>query len=256
GIGLGTVCGAPVAAAAIDAYGWRAAATGLGAIAGLFLAAIAFFIPKAPVMGSQRSPWRIADVVRNREFLLVYASGITTGLVLYVAVVFLAPYAIHHGIPNVQAAALVGGIGIASTASRLIFGGVGDRLGVIRTFKLGNALLVVSYAIWLASGSYWLLFAASLVLGAGYGALVALTPAVLMAYFGRERIGAVMGALYTSTSFGALAGTPIAGLIIGSNSNYQAAIWVFFVVAVFGAAVVTLLRPLTAAAGANAVARS
>jgi MFS family permease len=82
----------------------------------------------------------------------------------------------------------------------------------------------------------------ALALGAGYGGINALAPAVLANFFGRERLGAAMGALYTSGSVGALLGAPLAGLIIGGAGRYQTATWVFFGVALLSVLALLPLR--------------
>ena len=63
----------------------------------------------------------------------------------------------------------------------------------------------------------------ALVLGVGYGGYVALSPAVLAHFYGTQRLGSVLGALYTSGGVGVLMGPPVAGFIIG-HSGYRWAI--------------------------------
>ncbi len=243
GVGVGTLIAAPVAAVAIETYGWRQAAVIMGSATALLLLIAAAAIAKPPTArAGQAGPWRLADLFRDRRFQLLYANGLTFGLALFVPFVFLVPFAQHIGISGVQAAGLLGAVGAASALARLLFGGVGDWLGVLRAYKLAAVLFAVSFAIWLAADSYAALIAVALALGAGYGGINALAPAVLANFFGRERLGAAMGALYTSGSVGALLGAPLAGLIIGGAGRYQTATWVFFGVALLSVLALLPLR--------------
>jgi MFS family permease len=64
----------------------------------------------------------------------------------------------------------------------------------------------------------------ALVMGAGYGGYVALSPAVIAHLFGTQRMGTVLGALYTSGGIGAMVGPPMVGLIIDRTGSYRVAI--------------------------------
>ena len=54
-----------------------------------------------------------------------------------------------------------------------------------------------------------MMLAFALVMGAGYGGYVALSPAVIAHLFGTQRMGTVLGALYTSGGIGAMVGPPM-----------------------------------------------
>ena len=54
-------------------------------------------------------------------------------------------------------------------------------------------------------------------LGVGYGGFVALAPAVVAERFGVERLGALLGVLYTSAGLGSAVGPPAAGAVIDAG---------------------------------------
>ncbi len=54
----------------------------------------------------------------------------------------------------------------------------------------------------------------AVVLGVGYGGFVALTPAVVAVRFGVERLGSLLGVLYTGAGLGSAIGPPVAGAAI------------------------------------------
>lgn len=246
GIGFGTLVGPTLAAWLIDRYGWRTAALSLGLGAMVLVALAATLMPRAPRPATAAGMrWSISTVLAHRDFRLIYFSGLSLGFALYVPVVFLAPYGQQQGMNSVHAAALVSVLGLSSTASRLLFGGIADRLGPVRSVQIGSWLIVASYTVWLLFASRAALLCVALLLGAGYGALVALTPVLLMHYFGQRQAGAIGGLMSTSGCFGALLGAPVAGALIAS-SGYACAIVVFGGVALAGALAASRLRPYNA----------
>jgi len=83
-------------------------------------------------------------------------------------------------------------------------------------------LFPVSYVIWLVAGSsYALLMLFVIVLGAGYGCFVAVSPLVLANRYGIVGLGSLMGLFYTSQGLGGLIGPPVAGRIIDSTGSYR-----------------------------------
>ena len=126
---------------------------------------------------------------------------------------FIKSYATDHGIPDSQAAALVGIIGASSVVGRLGLGGLGARLGATRLTQISFVVLTASFLLWLAAGdSYAMLVAFAIVMGVAYGGFIALTPAVAAGLFGTVGLGAVLGALYTAAGVGGLVGPPLIGV--------------------------------------------
>ena len=116
------------------------------------------------------------------------------------------------------AAGLIGAIGTASVIGRLALGALAVPLGLLRVFRGCFLAIALSFVLWwVAGGSYPVLLAFALVLGVGYGGYVALAPAVVAARFGVERLGALLGVLYTSAAVGSAVGPPAAGAIIDAG---------------------------------------
>jgi MFS family permease len=90
-------------------------------------------------------------------------------------------------------------------------------------YQLCYLVVGLSFVLWLIADSYLVLVLFALMLGVGYGGYVALSPAVLAHFYGTQRLGSVLGALYTSGGIGVLMGPPVAGFIIG-HSGYRWAI--------------------------------
>ena len=240
GIGFGTVCGAPIAAALISQLGWRATYMAFAIAVTAILLGCAFIAERPPVHVTV-SPLRLGDAIRTPAFRLLYLSSVIMSMALFVPFVYLPSFAHDHGASEVASAALVSVIGGASVAGRMGLGTLADRAGVVRLYQASILVLTLSYGIWLIADSYLMMGLFAIVMGAGYGGYVALSPAVIAHLFGTQRLGTMLGALYTSGGFGAMIGPPLAGMIIDHTGTYRIAIAAAFAIAI---AAFSLLIPL------------
>ena len=241
GIGFGTIFGAPIAAALIDRLGWRATEVVFGIASAAVLFGCAAVARRPPVHVTP-SRIRFGEALRTPAFGFIYGSSVMLSMALFVPFVYLPSFAHDRGATEFASAALVGVIGGASVAGRMGLGAMADRAGVVRLYQGSILVLALSYGIWLAADSYAAMVVFALVMGAGYGGYVALGPAVMAHLFGTQRLGAVIGVLYTSGGFGAMIGPPLAGMIIDRTGSYRMAI-----ACALGAALIAfaLLIPLT-----------
>ena len=242
GIGLGTLVGAPAAAALIEAVGWRDAYLVLGAGGVVVLLVCAALVRPAPVtVGAVAVP--LLPRLRTRAYATLYAAGLLLSVALFVPFVHLPAYAESHGAGAVAAAALVGVIGAASVAGRLALGALAGRAGVLRTYQGCFLLMAGSFGLWLGDPSYARLVLFAVLLGIGYGGFVALGPPLVAEVFGVQGLGALLGVLYTSAAVGSAVGPPLAGLLIGDGDGYRTTVLGSLAVAALAAALVQRVRP-------------
>ena len=241
GTGCGTLLMPPVAAVLIQAHGWRT--TYALFAAGSFL--LLLLAPGLPV--GRRSPGGpdngLRHVVWSRQFVLLYTSWVlaTTGLVA--SMVFLPPFAHAAGASPVAASALVSIIGGMSILGRGGIGFIGRRMGLIRLYKFSVLVMAASYLLWLPFTGYGWLVAFAATLGFGYGVRIALTPVVLIEFFGIGNLGAVLGVFFTASSISAVCGPLVAGLIIDQTGSYQWGVAFALVMGMLGFIAVAPLRP-------------
>ncbi len=230
GIGVGTLVGAPAAAALIGALGWRATTAVLAGVSTAVLLGCAALVRRPPVMTGGEPP-SLSRTARLPAFRWLYLSMFAGSVALFVPFVYLVSYARDQGSGRVAAAALISVIGAASTAGRLGLGALADRFGHLRTYRACVATMAVSFLLWLpAGGAYPVLVVFAVVLGLGYGGFIALAPAVAAMLFGVRGLGGTIGVLYTGAGLGALVGAPAAGAVIDAR-GYPAAVGVTFAVA-------------------------
>ena len=223
GIGIGTLAIPPLTAALIESIGWRDSYLVLAAVGVAALLLCALAAAPAPVRGSAVAS-SLADALRDRQYRLLYLATALLGIPLFVPFVYLPSYAEERGVDPVLAAGLVGAIGTASVVGRLALGALAAPLGLLRVFQSCFLAVALSFLLWwVAGGSYAVLLAFAVVLGVGYGGYVALAPAVVAERFGVERLGALLGVLYTSAGIGSAVGPPAAGAVIDAG-GYEPAI--------------------------------
>ncbi|HEU4512270.1 MAG TPA: MFS transporter [Nocardioidaceae bacterium] len=213
GIGLGTLVMAPLLAALIRAVGWRDSYLVLAAGSTAVLLVCAA-LTKGPRLHSPHAP-PASESTRTRDYRLMYASQVLLSVAIFTPFAHLPAYAEQSGADAVDAAALVGVIGAASVVGRLGLGWVADRWGLFRTYRICFVAIGASFVAWLWPGAaYPALLLHAVVLGVGYGGFVALLPGLVAHRFGLERLGGLLGILYTSHVFGAGLGPLATGLLV------------------------------------------
>ena len=101
--------------------------------------------------------------------------------------------------------------------------------------RIATRIVLTARAGWLVA------FAATL--GLGYGVRIALTPVVLIEFFGIGNLGAVLGVFFTASSISAVCGPLVAGLIIDQTGSYQWGVAFALAIGVLGFIAVAPLRP-------------
>jgi MFS family permease len=220
GTGCGTLLMPPTAAALISAHGWRTAYD-LFAVGALVLLLICAALARRSPVAQAAKATALRHVVRSRPFVLLYTSWVlaTTGLIA--SFLFLPPFAQAAGVDPVAASVLVSIIGGMSILGRGGIGVISQRIGLVTLYKASVLMMAVSYLLWLPFTGYGWLVAFAALLGLGYGIRIAMTPVVLIEFFGIANLGAVLGAFFTASGISSIAGPLVAGAIIDLTGSYQ-----------------------------------
>jgi len=241
GIGAGTLIVAPAAAALIARVGWRESYVFMG-IAAAFIIAACAFISAPPPIPLATGQFYVTSALRTSKFMLLYLSSMLSTVAIYFPFVYLPEFAQNHGSGEVAAAALVGLVGAASIAGRLGLGTFATRFGIIPLYKACTLIMGLSFGLWLIANSYGWLVLFAIVMGSSYGGMIALSPAVVAEIFGVQGLGATLGALYTGSAVSALAGPPLAGMVIDYTGSY---LWAAVFAGSTAVAAFLILIPLT-----------
>ncbi|WBL34864.1 MFS transporter [Tepidiforma flava] len=235
GIGAGTLVMPLLAAASIDALGWRPSWVILAAVALVIgIPAVLTIVPNPadrglypdgdrqppPALGPAGGP-AVRQAIRSAPFWLLFGAGLSTSLGIFIPFAHLTPYARDQGYSDAFGALLIGFIGIGSIAGRLLLGSSADRLGRRRSLAGTFVAMGLCLAWWLTAVQAWALILFALAFGAAYGGFVALIPALAADYFAGRSFGAILGLIYTSAAVGALAGPTLAGALYDARESYD-----------------------------------
>src|SRR5271154_2593660 len=97
GIGFGTVCGAPIAAASISHIGWRATYLAFAAAVTVILLGCAWIVERPPVHVTPSRAGSLRNALRSPAFGFLYASSVTVSIVIFVPFVYLPSFAHDRG---------------------------------------------------------------------------------------------------------------------------------------------------------------
>jgi len=112
---------------------------------------------------------------------------------------------------------------------RLSFGWLGDKFDKRRVTTLGlvlTSLGLLSFG-YVATARTWMFVPFLVFIGLGYGGPVPMMPALLREYFGRVRLGTVLGLVMGTAALCGMAGPPLAGLGFDILGSYQV-VWFGF----------------------------
>jgi MFS family permease len=233
GTGCGMLMVPPVSTVLIEHYGWRMTDTILGLCAALLLTLCAVVV--APPPATQAIVGRsLRRVLCSFDFLMLYVSWVFATTALFVPLVYLPAFALNHGASVVAASALLSLLGGMSVVGRLGMGPLGDRIGILRLFKIAVFTMAASYVLWLMSGAYAWLVAFSAILGVAYGVRIALMPGVLIEFFGLQNLGALLGIFFTGSAVSAVLGPLLAGFIVDHTPGFGWGIAFALVMGVLG----------------------
>jgi MFS family permease len=158
------------------------------------------------------------------------------------AMVFLPPFAHGTGVSPIAASALISVIGGMSILGRGGIGFISQKMDLLRLYKFSVLVMAASYLLWLPFTGYGWLVAFAITLGFGYGVRIAMTPVVLIEFFGLGNLGAVLGTFFTASSISAICGPLVAGLIIDRTGSYQWGVGFALVMGALGFIAVAPLR--------------
>ncbi len=286
GIGVGTLVVPPIAADLIDWGGWRVTYLVLAAIA-LFLGLLAatvmenrpdrrgllpdggprtFRRPAEPADDSATAvpalppiDLTVREAIRTGPYWLMYMAAFLLSVGLFIPYVHIVPAVQDLGFDKDTGVRVLQMIAIGSIAGRFLIGFVADIVGRRVGFAAAYVSTGLSFLVWLFAGTPWQLYLFAIMFGTGYGAFVALSPAMAADYFGGRRISSILGWLYSSVTCAVLLGPPLAGLAYDILESYRLPLIGAALASAFGAVMILWLPDpaqwrAARAAGAHPVA--
>lgn len=238
GVGVGMLVVVPLHQVLIDAVGWRMTYRVIGALCVLWIVPSALFLlarggtppaplraaPSAHASATPRATPTFAEAVRGAPFWLIVACFFFGAFGSQTLHVHQVAFLVDHGIGALAAASVVGVVGVASILGKTGGGWLSDRVERERVYCAGIAVLVLAVGalLWVGrhpstGGAY--LYAC--LLGIGYSATAALTPAMISDRFSGPHFGTIMGMALLGSAAGSAFGPWFAGHLFDLTGSYQ-----------------------------------
>jgi len=242
GVGIGTLTFPVVAAAVANGYDWRVLYFCFAAICIVIgLVAVSFLVadPRLrgltpdglvddaaePAHGQAVAGLAFGEVLRDRQFYLIYFSSFGAAVLSFMAFVHLPQQLVESGRDPLQAATIVSVIGLFSLAARLGGGAWADRVGRVAMIRVALLIMLLTSVLWAANP--WgadVFYVVAALFGITYGLSIALLPTVIADSFGNKAISRIIGVIYTSFALAAFVGPTVGGVLHDSYGNYSLAL--------------------------------
>ncbi len=148
------------------------------------------------------------------------------------------PYLSSIGIARSTASLIASALPLLTVIGRVGFGWFGDRVDKkgVTTLALALTSLGVLILGYTSAGRTWVIAVFLIVFGIGWGGAVPMLSGLLREYFGRERLGTIVGFAGSVMMVGVITGAPLAGWVFDQWEDYQPA-W-FILAGIIGVATV------------------
>jgi MFS family permease len=230
GIGVAPMTVSPIAARLVVLYGWRASELILAACVVLLLAPAALLVRRpghmpaasaAGGVGGAELKLAVRRALRSRPFIVLSLTFFACCATHAGPIFHTISYAIGCGLPPMTAVTIYSVEGFAGLVGRLVFGVLGDRLGVKRMIVAGllvQALAAGSYILATGLGDF---YAVAFVFGLAYGGVMPLYSALARDYFAPQIMGSVLGAMTLLSGLGMALGPALGGWVYDHFHAYK-----------------------------------
>ena len=163
------------------------------------------------------------------------------GFSAFSIMVHTAPHVTDLGFSQATGANVIAAIGIACIAGRLLFGNVLDRIGSLRGFILGSAVMAFSLFLVAFCTTLPALYLFAALFGLTFGVCVTCESPLVAEIFGLRSHGLLLGIVACGFTFGGGVGPFLAGYVFDVFGKYQSA---FLLCGVLSATSLILARSL------------
>jgi predicted MFS family arabinose efflux permease len=250
GVGLGIILVPQLTRYLIETYGWRSAYVGLGAVlfAVAFPAVAVFVRDPAPDAGGRWASAQGAGLpgLETREALTGCSGFWTLATAIFLVamaingtIIHIVPLLTDRGVSPGLAASLLGVVGLASIAGRLLCGYLADRLFAPRVAAGFFVLPCLGIGLLILTGSSVSSLIGVITLGLALGCEIDMMGFLTTRYFGLRRFAELYGYLFAVFAAGSALGPFLMGLAFDVFQSYVSAL-AGFIVALLTASLLVL----------------
>jgi MFS family permease len=250
GMGIGILIIGPLSQYLISWYGWRIAYMLLGLMGLVLLLPLNCILPgisgekeglaedyrshqstavhskiKTPPNGrDEKGNQTFGRVMRTLPFWCFFFTFLLIPLGIFPVMVHQVAYVIDLGYSKILAAFVIGAIGFLSTAGRMLFGTLSDRMGREKVATLSFLCSIVGILIILLlpllQSVFWLYLYAAL-FGLGFGARGPILTAMLADMYQGKHFGSIFGFINIGIGIGGALGPWLAGYLHDVTGSYK-----------------------------------
>jgi len=221
----------PVVEHFIRTDGWRHTYLGIAVFCVATLVPLTLLLRKKPPLGDgtgatvttrKLSPESLGLSPGGLQSLLIIA-GLSCCVAMAMPQVHLVAYCSDLGYGPARGAEMLSLMLACGIVSRLVFGGICDRIGGLRTLLLGSVLQGTALLLFLPFNGLVSLYVISALFGLFQGGLVSTYPIIIREFFDRAEAGARVATVIMATLFGMALGGWMSGAIFDVTGSYRAA---------------------------------
>ncbi|CDX27755.1 hypothetical protein LCM4577_22190 [Mesorhizobium sp. LCM 4577] len=241
GMGVAPMTISPFARWLITAYDWRTAMFDIGVMAWVLLLPAVLLVrqPPAAVAASDGTPlpaandpgMSVGQALRSPQFIVLGLTFFACCAAHSGPIFHMVSYAMSCGVAPMAAVSIYSVEGLAGLGGRVLYGVLGDRLGVKPVLVAGLAIQGLVIAAYLTVGQLEQFYLLAVIFGATYGGVMPLYAVLAREYFGLRIIGTVLGAATMLSSLGMSLGPLAGGMIYDATASYH---WLFIGSALIG----------------------
>jgi MFS family permease len=219
GFGVAPLTLSPLTAWLVGQYGWRSSMLLVGLLVLAVIIPATFLIRRPPAFspasagagvaagGHERATW---DALKTPQFFALAGAYFFCCAAHSGPIFHTISYAMLCGVPAMAAVSIYSVEGLAGLGGRVLFGLLGDRLGVKPVLIAGLLLQAVVIGAYVKANELQDFYGLAILLGAAYGGTMPLYAALARGYFSPRIMGGVLGAATMASSIGMSFG-PVAG---------------------------------------------
>jgi MFS family permease len=238
--GVGGLIFNPLANWIIMHHSWQAAYLAFGLIIGVLSIPTAIFIVRAkpadkgllPYGGEQalarqslteQGGLTATQALRDRAFWLLAVIILLIAVANMGVLHHIVPYLTDIGFSSTTATALMSLHMGMLIFGKVLTGGLADRMGLLKTYLLCMAGLMVAIALLFGAQLMWVAIVFSILFGFSIAVRTVLPPLMTARVLGQKHFGVIYGFLNIFTTLGTAVGVPLSGFIYDWTKSYSLA---------------------------------
>lgn len=245
GMGVAPMTISPFARWLITAYDWRSAMFYIGVMSWVLLIPAALLVRRAPDglvsdgdgAALASGGMTVGQAFKSMQFLVLGLTFFACCMAHSGPIFHMVSYAMACGIAPMAAVSIYSVEGLAGLGGRVVFGILGDRLGVKPVLVAGLLIQSVVIAAYLMVSKLGEFYTLAVIFGGTYGGVMPLYAVLARDYFGPRILGTVFGAATMLSCIGMAFGPLAGGWVYDAYASYT---WLFVGSAIVGLGAVAI----------------